>query len=113
MHAQLARGEISARRAAARGMRVKRTLSIAECATKYRRLSAKEASQSGKYDIERTPFFVEICEALQESHPAEIVDLLKPTQIGGTTVVQNWILWTLLESAATMMVLMPTEKIGL
>lgn len=105
--------EASARRAVARGLRVRVPLGVAECAGKYRRLSAKEGSEAGKYDVGRTPPLLAVHEALDERHPAEIVDFLKPTQIGGTTIAQNLLLWTILESPATCMVLLPTEKLGL
>lgn len=113
MNLPVANAEASARRAAARGLRVKRPLGIAECATKYRRLAQTEASEHGKWDNDRTPYLIAIMGALEETHPAEEVILLKPAQIGGTVCGQNWLAWTLLESPATCIVVMPTEKMGL
>ncbi|HKU79613.1 MAG TPA: terminase gpA endonuclease subunit, partial [Rhodanobacteraceae bacterium] len=94
-------------------MRVRRPLGITEWADKYRKLSAKEASETGKYDSSRTPMLRAIQDALQEDHPAEIVDFLKPTQIGGTTIGQNWLGWGLMESPATYLLLLPTDKLAL
>lgn len=113
MTARIANAEASARRAAARGLRVVEPVGIADWSEANRYLSDKEASEYGRFRNERIPFLRAIMDALDERHPAEVVSFMKSAQTGGTTVGQNWLGWTMHQSPATVMVLMPTEKIGL
>lgn len=105
--------EDCARRAIARGLRVREPMGLAAWSDRYRMLSQKEASEYGKFDVDRIPFIRGIMDALEERHPANEVIYAKCVQTAGTTIGQNWIGWTMHQSPATMMILVPTEAMGL
>lgn len=107
------RSQVSALRAMARGLRVPPWLSPATWAAERRRLSAKSSAMPGKWDPSRIPFLNAIMDALGSRHPARLVTFCKSAQTGGSECGLNWIGQVIDVEPGPMLVLMPTEKLGL
>lgn len=106
------RAEQAARGSAARGLRVRAPLGVADWAAKHRRLSGKSAAEPGPWNNDRIPFLRGIMDALDDRHPARVVVFEKSSQVGGSECGLNWIGWTMDQSPAPLLALMPTEKLG-
>ena len=107
------RSKVSALRAAARGLRIAARLGVADWAAKHRRLSAKSSAMPGPWLPSRIPYLNAIMDALDPRHPAKQVTFCKSAQTGGSECGLNWIGWVIDQAPGPMLVLMPTEKLGL
>lgn len=107
------RSQVAALRAFARGLRVPERISPSRWAAERRRLSAKSSALPGKWDPGRIPFLNAIMDALDSRHPAKQVSFCKSAQTGGSECGLNWIGWVIDVAPGPMLVLMPTEKLGL
>jgi len=106
--AGLADGSAVYRDAFRAALRPDRVYTVSEWADEHRLLSAKSASEHGRWRTARTPYLREIMDHLSPSHPATELTFVKGTQLGGSEAGYNWIgavidLWP----APTMLV-MPT-----
>ena len=68
----------------------------------------QEASEPGRFRLQRTPFMKDILDDLSPLSPVREVVLMKPTQIAGTTVGLCWIGYTIHRAPANMMLVEPT-----
>jgi len=66
-------------------------LSVSEWADANRILTRAESREPGPWRTSRTPYLREIMDALGPEHPAETVVLRKGSQVGGTSVGDNWL----------------------
>lgn len=85
---------------------------VADWAQENRRLSGKSAAEPGPWRNERIPFLRGVMDALDDRHPAQIVVFEKSAQVGGSECGLNWVGWTIDQSPAPMLALLPTEKLG-
>lgn len=96
----------------ATAVRPDRDYTVSEWADEHRVLSPVASSEPGRWRTERTPYLREIMDALSPSHPAQEVDFVKGTQIGGSEAGYNWLgaiidLWP-----SSAMLVMPTTDTG-
>lgn len=94
-------------------MRPRAARSVSAWAEANRRLSGKSAAEPGPWRNARVPYLAQIMDTLGDDHPAPIVIFIKSGQVGATDAALNWVGWTIEESPAPMLVLFPTEKLGL
>lgn len=66
-------------------------ISVSEWAQKYRFLGKDVGNTGGKYDIYKTPYFIEVMDSLNPDNGIEVVVLMKSAQIGGSEAGNNWI----------------------
>lgn len=74
----------------AAGLRPPPRMSISEWAAEYRHFP-DDAPDPGKWRHEKTPYLVEIMDALSPHDPCEEVVIIKCAQSGGTASIENWI----------------------
>lgn len=87
-------------------------LTVSEWADTHRRLPTKGAAEPGAWRTSRTPFLRGIMDCLSADHPAQRVVFMKPVQIGGTEVGNNWIGYFMDTQKAPMMVVQPTLELA-
>ena len=107
------RSRFAALEAAARALRIPERLSVSAWAARYRRLSAKSSALPGPWDPTRIPFLNAIMDALGPEHPAKQVTFAKSSQVGGSECGLNWLGSIIHQSPGPVLVLLPTEKLGL
>ncbi len=83
---------------------------IAETADAVRILPSSTSSEGGPFRTSRVPYMRKIMDALQNPRVQTVV-VMKGAQTAGTTIAENWILWTMLESPSPMLAIWPTEKL--
>ena len=74
----------------------------------HRRLPAKSSPEPGQWRTDRVPFMREIMQALSSESPVEDVALMKGTQISGTEVLINTVLYTVDHDPTSLMIVLPT-----
>lgn len=74
-----------------RGLAPDPALTVTQWADGKRFLSSKGAAEPGKYTSKRTPFMVDIMDALSPSHWAQKIIFAKSAQVGATEAGINWI----------------------
>ena len=100
------------RKAFADGIRPDPVLTVSEWAAAHRRLSSKASSAPGRWRNERTPYLVEIMDALSHWSAASVVVFMKGAQIGGTEAGLNWVGYTVGQSPCPMMFVQPTVEVA-
>ncbi len=68
-------------------------LTVSQWAEKYRILPSDGSAEAGPWRNSRTPYLVEIMDALSANHPAKEVVLCKGAQLGGTEAGTNWLMY--------------------
>lgn len=94
------------------GWQVREPLTVSEWTARYRMLPSESSAEHGRWRNERTPFLVEIMDALSADSPVQSVAFMKSTQVGGTEVILNWIGYVVDHNPGPMMVVQPTQKAG-
>lgn len=87
-------------------------LTVSEWADQHRVLSAKGASEPGRWRTARTPFLRKIMDALSASSPVIRVIFMKGAQIGGTEAGSNWIGYVIDQAPGPMLSVMPTTEMA-
>jgi len=87
-------------------------ISVSEWAALYRVLPKVGSPEPGLWLNERTPYLVAIMDALSPSSPIKRVILMKGTQIGGTEVGINWLLYIMDICPDTVMIVQPTIELA-
>jgi phage terminase large subunit GpA-like protein len=88
-------------------------LSLRQWSDTHRWLSTAEGPEGGKrWTTSRVPFLAAIMDALDESHPAQIVVFKKSAQVGGTNVGLNWIGRTIHHDPVPFAALFPTDRLA-
>lgn len=86
-------------------------MDIAEWAEKYRVLPKSSASEHGQWHNDRTPYLVEIMRELSPQSMAEEVAFMKPVQVGGTELLINFVLYTMMYDPCPIGVFEPDEML--
>lgn len=86
-------------------------MGIDEWAEKYRILPKSSASEHGSWHNERTPYLVEIMRELSPQSMAEEVAFMKPVQVGGTELLINFVLYTMMYDPCPIGVFEPDEAL--
>lgn len=71
-------------------------------------LASVSSSESGKFDLSRTPYQIGILEALENPKIEELA-LMKSTQIGASECVVNYIGWLIDQVGGTLLMVLPIE----
>lgn len=95
-----------------RGLRPDPVMTIAEWAAKHRVLARSTSGEPGPWRNERTPYLVEIMEALSPSSPVETVVFLAGSQIGKTEVGNNFMGYVVDQAPGPMLFVLPTEGVA-
>ena len=86
-------------------------MGIDEWAEKYRILPKSSASEHGAWHNDRTPYLVEIMKELSPQSMAEEVAFMKPVQVGGTELLINFVLYTMMYDPCPIGVFEPDEAL--
>lgn len=92
----------------ASGLRPPRRRSVAECAEAHRVLDNPGGGYSGPWDFSRAPWTREPCESLSSGRYS-IVVIMGAAQSAKSEVGLNWLLWTIIDSPANMILLHPSK----
>ncbi len=87
-------------------------LNLLEWADRYFYLPRESTAEHGKYRSERTPMIKEILEVLSPSDPTEVVVLMKPTQLAGTTAALIFMLGSVDVSPGPGLFIQPTGDLA-
>ena len=91
----------------------RKELSPSQFAETYRKLGSDVSTVQGKFRYRLTPYLKEIVDSLQQSHPAQVVAVMKSAQIGFTEgVVVNGILWIISEAPGNIMALSANDTLS-
>lgn len=93
-----------------RGAKPLPPLSVSDWAEKYRILSSKSSAEAGPWRNSRTPYLVEIMDALSVDSPYQRVVFEKGSQIGGTEVGNNWLGYLVHHAPGPILYVMPTTE---
>ena len=86
---------------------------ISEWADKHRVLTAISSGEAGRYRSRRTPYLIEIMDCLSPAcADVELVDFVKPTQIGGTEVANNLIGFIIDQAPGPVLYVLPTLELA-
>lgn len=83
------------------------TMTVSEWASRYRVM----AGGVSRWDNSRTPYLVEIMDALSEDSPYRVVGLQKGVQIGGSEAGYNFLGYIISQCPANVIIALPTEKL--
>lgn len=98
-------------RHAARAIAPRKPLSVSQWSDTRRILSGKGSGEPGRYKSSRTPHLCEIMDCLSAHSPVQRVTVMKPAQGGVTELALNWIGYTIDESPAPMLAVLPTLEV--
>jgi phage terminase large subunit GpA-like protein len=90
------------------GLRPDPDLTVSQWADRYRMLSTRMASESGRYRTERVPYLREVMDALSPQHPARKIVFMKAAQVGATESGNNWLGYIMHWSPAPVLAVWPT-----
>ena len=93
-------------------LKPKERMDIAEYAAKYRVLSEEASDEPGRWSNERTPYLQEIMWELSPESKARIVVLQKGTQLGGTEVGINMLLYYMDFDPCPIIAIQPTDTLA-
>lgn len=94
------------------GLQLDPTLTVSEWADKHRMLSAKAASEPGRWRTGRTPYLREIMDSLSVYDPTQRVVFMKSAQIGGTECGNNWLGYIIHHAPAPILFVQPTVEVA-
>jgi len=81
-----------------------------ECAERHRKLNSKTTNLSGPWRNEVTPYLVDIMDDFADPEKERVI-FVKPTQVGGTQVILNAILYAILHHPGPMLIAEPTDAL--
>jgi phage terminase large subunit GpA-like protein len=85
-------------------------ITVAEVAEQYRVMPVGTPFP-GKWRNKRTPYLVEIMEALSANHPAREIAFAKSAQVGATSVIENWIGYVIKSVPGPMLYISGNDKL--
>ncbi len=85
-------------------------LTVSEWAEKYRILD-ESSSLPGKWSNDVTPYLVEIMDSFNDPY-VESINFCKPTQVGGTEALINYIGWITTQNPSPAMIVYPTDDLA-
>lgn len=86
-------------------------LTVSQWAERYRMLSRKDSARPGLWSNDLTPYLVGIQDAFSDPEIEEVT-FVKPTQVGGTEAMLNFLGWIISQDPGPTMVVYPTEPIA-
>lgn len=86
-------------------------LTVSQWAEKFRMLDSKTSAIPGPWRNRKTPYLVEIMDALIDPEVEEII-FCKPTQVGGTEAILNMLGYVVQQDPAPAMIVYPTEDMA-
>lgn len=69
-------------------------------------------AEGGKYDLSRTPYAAEVLQVLSPAHPTNRVVVMAASQLLKTQTAMNWLLATVDQAPANILVLMPSGDLA-
>ena len=81
-------------------------LTVSEWAQRYRIVDSKSSAMPGKWNNSITPYLVGIMDEFN-NYETEVIILCKPTQVGGTEVLQNMIGYIVMQDPSPAMIVYP------
>ncbi|MBF0308118.1 MAG: phage terminase large subunit family protein [Magnetococcales bacterium] len=106
----MASGAFVVRKAAAAALRPPPDITVSEWADKHRIL--KVAGEPGRWRTSRTPYLKEIMDCLSDGSLFERVVFVKPSQVGATEILLNWIGYSIHYSPGPMAVVTATMDLA-
>ena len=94
------------------GLKLDPVLTVSEWSEKHRILPSKSSSEPGRWRNSRTPYLKEIMDHLSPSIPTEKVIFMKPSQIGGTEMGNNWVMFSMMNAPGPMLMVQPTVELS-
>lgn len=94
------------------GLRPDPVMKVSEFAAKERTLSPVASAEHGPWRNERTPYLVEIMDALSVDAPTQYVTFMAGAQIGKTECGNNWILYVTGQAPGPMLSVLPTVEMA-
>lgn len=94
------------------GVTPDRSLNLAQWSDENIILAARNAAEPGPYRISRTPFWIEVAEALSPSSPIQKVIVMKSAQIGFSQLMFNWIGFCAATTPAPILLVQPTTELA-
>jgi len=85
---------------------------VTQYADEFRVLSSEASAEVGRYRSSRTPYAIEIMDALSPQSDVKQVKLMKGTQIGGSTIADNMVLTYLDLYPCPILYILPTETLA-
>lgn len=85
-------------------------LTVSQWAERYRVLPPDGSAESGPWRNNRTPYLVEIMDALSPFNPVREIVFAKGSQIGATEAGLNWLMYLIDQTPGPILALQPTEK---
>ncbi len=86
-------------------------LTVSEWAQRYRIVDSKSSAMPGKWNNSITPYLVGIMDEFN-NYETEVIILCKPTQVGGTEVLQNMIGYIVMQDPSPAMIVYPTDVLA-
>lgn len=86
-------------------------LTVSEWAEKYRILDSRSSAMPGKWNNNITPYLVGIMDEFN-NYETEVIIFCKPTQVGGTEVLQNMVGYTVMQDPSPTMIVYPTDVLA-
>ena len=99
-------------RAFKKGLRPDPILSITKWSDKYRYLAKEGSKESGLYRSSRTPWMIEIMNALSPSSSTQKIIVMKGTQLGASEVALNFMFATSDMYPAPLLCVFPTDALA-
>lgn len=90
------------------GLMPDQILSVSQWAERHRMLSNRASAEPGRWRNQRTPYLVEIMDALSSHSEVEEIRFMKGAQIGATEAGNNWLGYIIDQSPAPTMCVLPT-----
>ena len=87
------------------------SLTVSQWAEKYRILDSKTSAIPGSWRNRKTPYLVEIMDALVDPD-VETIIFVKPTQVGGTEAELNMVGYVIQQDPSPVMIVYPTEQLA-
>ena len=110
---KLLENSIAARRPGlVEGLTILPAMTVSEFADKYRILNQKSSPEPGPWSTDRFPPMRDIMDDLSAQSDVEIVALMKPTQVGGTEILNNWLASIICRTPGPAMMVQPTVDLA-
>lgn len=95
-----------------RGWEIPEPMTVSEWADRYRIIPGAAGAEAGPWRTSRTPYLREIMDCLSVNSPVRNVVFKKSSQVGGTEVLINWILYVLHHAPTSMLTVFPTIEVA-
>lgn len=89
------------------GLRPSEIVTVSAAVEEHRQLDAVSSSKPGPYRGEKMPHLAEIQDCLGSEHPAELVVAMMASQTGKSTVLLNWLYYTIKHDPCPFLLVQP------